>query len=106
MDVNDSYSRLLSSYYVEDGSYVRLRALQVGYTLPATASWAKNLAGARIYLSAENLFTFTGYEGLDPSLPANATTSAAGDVRDQIRGVDVGSYPSNRIFSIGIVTSF
>jgi hypothetical protein len=59
-----------------------------------------------VYLAAENLFTFTGYDGLDPALPANNTYSAAGDVRDQIRGVDVGAYPSNRIFSIGIVTSF
>jgi TonB-dependent starch-binding outer membrane protein SusC len=50
--------------------------------------------------------TFTGYDGLDPELPALAITGAAGDTRDQARGIDRGSYPSNRVFSIGIVTSF
>jgi hypothetical protein len=48
----------------------------------------------------------TSYEGLDPSLPAANVYGSAGDVRDQYRGVDRGSYPSNRIFSVGIVTSF
>ena len=84
----------------------RLRALQVGYSIPPGIRFLQNLAGARVYLSAENLLTITGYEGLDPALPANNSTGAAGDVRDQVRGVDVGSYPSNRMFSIGIVTSF
>jgi hypothetical protein len=64
-----------------------------------------------VYLQGDNLFTKTNYDGLDPALPAaNANVanglSASGDVRDQYRGVDRGSYPSNRIFSIGIVTSF
>jgi hypothetical protein len=57
-------------------------------------------------VQAENLFTITGYTGLDPSLPAQSVTGAAGDLRDQYRGVDIGAYPSNRIFSIGLVTSF
>jgi hypothetical protein len=59
-----------------------------------------------VYLQAENLFTFTGYDGLDPELPALGSIGAAGDTRDQARGIDRGSYPSNRVFSIGIVTSF
>jgi hypothetical protein len=60
----------------------------------------------RVYVQAENLFTITGYDGLDPSLPAQSVFGAAGDLRDQYRGVDIGAYPSNRIFSIGLVTSF
>jgi hypothetical protein len=64
------------------------------------------LAGGRIYLQADNLFTFTGYEGLDPALAAQNVTGAAGDIRDQFRGVDQGTYPSNRIFSIGLTTTF
>ena len=46
------------------------------------------------------------YDGLDPALPAGNSTGAAGDNRDQFMGVDVGAYPTNRIFSIGISTSF
>jgi hypothetical protein len=105
LDKNDSFSWQLSSYYVEDGSYVRLRNLQLGYKVPtALARWFQ--AGSRIYVQAENLFTITGYEGLDPSLPTANVTGAAGDVRDQYRGVDRGSYPSNKVFSFGVVTSF
>lgn len=103
LDFNDIYSGVISSYYVKDGSYTRLRSLQVGYTLP---SGVRYLPGARVYLQGENLFTRTNYTGLDPALPAQNATGAAGDVRDQYMGVDQGSYPSNRIFSIGIVTSF
>ena len=103
IDVNDTFSRALSSFYVKDGTYTRLRNLQIGYTLPSTATY---LPGARVYVQGDNLFTITSYEGLDPSLPAANVFGAAGDVRDQYRGVDRGSYPSNRIFSVGIVTSF
>jgi hypothetical protein len=59
-----------------------------------------------VYLQGDNLFTITGYDGLDPVLPATAATGAAGDIRDQFRGVDQGSYPSNRVFSIGVSTTF
>jgi hypothetical protein len=103
IDVNDTFSRALSSFYVKDGTYTRLRNLQVGYTLPSTAGY---LPGARVYVQGDNLFTITSYEGLDPSLPAANVNGSAGDVRDQYRGVDRGAYPSNRIFSVGIVTSF
>ncbi len=61
---------------------------------------------ARVYVQAENLFTITGYSGIDPALPAWDRTGAAGDIRDQYRGVDGGTYPSNRTFSVGIRTSF
>jgi TonB-linked SusC/RagA family outer membrane protein len=103
LDINDSFSGAISSYYVKDGSYTRLRNLQVGYTLP---SGARYLPGARVYVQGENLFTKTNYDGLDPAIPAGNNTGAAGDVRDQFMGVDVGVYPTNKIFSIGIVTSF
>jgi TonB-linked SusC/RagA family outer membrane protein len=103
-DENDTHSREISSFYVEDGSYVRLRNLQLGYTVPA--SLARWVSAARVYVQAENLFTITGYNGLDPALPVSNTNANGADVRDQYRGVDRGSYPSNRIFSIGLTTSF
>jgi len=104
LDGNDAFSRQFSSYWVEDGSYLRLRTLQIGYSLPpAMIRW---IPLARVYLQAENLFTITGYSGLDPSLPAASTFGAAGDIRDQFRGVDQGSYPSNRTITIGVSTTF
>jgi TonB-dependent starch-binding outer membrane protein SusC len=99
LDVNDDFSREISSFYVEDGSYVRLRSLQLGYTVPPGRFGA--LENMRVYLQAENLFTITGYSGLDPALPASAVTSAGMDVRDQARGIDRGVYPTSRTFTLG-----
>jgi TonB-linked SusC/RagA family outer membrane protein len=104
LDINDKYSSQPSSYYVENGSYVRLRSLQLGYAVPP-----KLLPGyrnVRVYLEAENLFTITGYDELDPALPAQAATSAGMDVRDQSRGIDRGVYPTNRVFSVGFSIGF
>ena len=104
VDGSDVFSRQFSSYWVENGSYVRLRTLQVGYNLPpALIRW---IPAARVYVQAENLFTITGYSGLDPALPAADVSSAVGDIRDQFRGVDQGTYPSNRTITIGISTTF
>jgi hypothetical protein len=66
----------------------------------------RKLPLSRIYVSGENLFTITSYEGLDPSLPTANINGSAGDVRDQYRGIDRGAYPNNRMFSVGIVASF
>lgn len=105
LDVNDLYSHALSSFYVEDGSYIRLRNLQVGYNVPSTmARWLP--PDSRVYVQGENLFTRTDYSGLDPALPAASVFGPAGDIRDQYTGVDRGSYPSNRVFSFGFTTSF
>jgi TonB-linked SusC/RagA family outer membrane protein len=115
LDVNDRFSgRQLNSFYLEDGSYVRLRNLQMGYRIPQ--SWLPNM---RVYVQAENLFTLTGYPGLDPALPAASVFSRNDprnpfqgvdrhlyDVRDQYRGVDRGTYPSNRTFSVGLRATF
>ncbi len=106
LDASDTYSSAISSYYVENGSYVRLRNVQLGYTLPATR-FRFLPAGSRLYVQAENLFTITGYDGLDPSLPpANLSGSSGQDIRDQFRGIDQGVYPTSRIFSFGINTTF
>jgi len=104
LDVTDAFSRAFSSYWVEDGSYVRLRSLQVGYDLPpAFVRW---IPAARLYLRAENLFTIAGYSGPDPALPAWDVQAGGLDLRDQVRGVDGGSYPASRMVSIGIMTTF
>ncbi|MGH7575078.1 MAG: SusC/RagA family TonB-linked outer membrane protein, partial [Longimicrobiales bacterium] len=104
LDAEDIYSNAPSSFYVEDASYVRLRSLQLGYTLPQ--NWIGGVNSLRVYLRGENLFTITGYDGLDPSLPALNVGSSGVDVRDQARGIDRGTYPSNRTFSIGFNVVF
>lgn len=103
LDVNDNFSRAISTFYIEDGSYVRLRNVQIGYDIPPSVRF---LSASRVYVQVENLFTITGYDGLDPALPAASAFGPAGDIRDQYRGVDRGSYPSNRTFSVGLITNF
>jgi TonB-dependent starch-binding outer membrane protein SusC len=104
LDVNDSFSQQISSFWVEDGSYVRLRNLQIGYTLPRGRF--AGMENVRVFLRGDNLFTITGYPGLDPSLPALAAGSSVGDVRDQARGIDRGSYPTTRAISVGFNLGF
>jgi TonB-linked SusC/RagA family outer membrane protein len=102
LDVNDTFSgQQLSDFYVESGTYIRLRSLQVGYTLPESF-----IPGTRIYIQGENLLTLTGYSGLDPALPTASLFGSGGDIRDQYRGIDRGVYPTNRMISFGINTSF
>ena len=99
LDATDNVSNQPSDFYLEDGSYVRLRSVQLGYTFPSG-----RLAGfenVRVYLRGENLFTSTNYPGLDPALPALSASGSAGDIRDQARGMDRGVYPTSRTLSIG-----
>jgi TonB-dependent starch-binding outer membrane protein SusC len=104
IDKNDSQSNQVSNFYVEDGSYVRLRNVQLGYSVPP--KYSRWLSATRLYVQAENLFTITGYDGLDPALPAANVFGPAGDIRDQYRGIDRGTYPNNRTFSFGLITNF
>jgi TonB-dependent starch-binding outer membrane protein SusC len=104
LDESDTFSRAASDFYIEDGSYVRMRSLQVGYTVPQGRF--AGFGDVRMYVRGENLFTITGYPGLDPSLPAGEMTARGMDVRDQIRGIDRGAYPSNRTISVGFNVNF
>jgi len=102
LDQNDQFSDQYSSFYVEDGSYLRLKNLQLGYNLPKMG-WFQNI---RIYLQGQNLFTLTNYTGLDPALPTISTSGSSGNQSDQAMGIDYGPYPANRIFTIGINATF
>ena len=86
-----------SSYYVEDGSYFRLKNLQLGYDLKNIK--IKNISGLRIYVSATNVFTLTKYSGLDPEVSQVSSTFS-------LPGIDLGVYPSPRQFLIGISARF
>lgn len=95
---NDNNNWRVSSFMVEDGSYIRLQNLQVGYTLPA--SWMTALAyvkSIRVYMSAQNLFTITSYSGLDPDLGSSNALNL---------GYDNTRYPSSRTFMFGVNMTF
>ena len=89
---NFSTNTQVCSYYVEDGSYLRLKNLQLGYSFPADLLSKVNIKYLRIYVQAVNLFTLTKYSGLDPEL--------GGD--DRAFGVDYGNYPNVKQFIFGL----
>lgn len=84
------------SYYLEDGDFLKLTNLTFGYTVPfKNTKWVKSI---RAYFSAENLFTITGYKGLDPELQNGDATSSGIEWRD--------NYPTIRSFTIGLQATF
>ena len=90
-------NNLFSDYYVEDGSFVRLRNLQFGYTLPSTLLRKIHLESLRVYVAANNLITLTRYMGFDPDLGSSSVLSA---------GVDYGMYPQARSLMGGLQIKF
>lgn len=89
----------ISDRFVEDGSYIRLKNLTVGYTLPPALLSRFNIRTARVYFSGENLITVTNYSGHDPEVGS--------DTQDPLLiGVDIGNYPSQRIITFGLNFGF
>jgi len=95
-DPNGNYTRP-SDFFVEDGTYVRLRNVSLGYTLPANLINVIGATRLRVYVASQNLLTFTGYSGHDPEIGS----SWALDV-----GIDRNIYPQARSFSLGINLDF
>lgn len=89
----------ISDRFVDDGSYLRLKNLQIGYTLPASALSKVKVSKLRVYIAAQNLFTITKYKGLDPEIGAGAD-----GVLDL--GIDRGFYPQARMFITGLSVTF
>ena len=81
---------LLDSRYIEDASFLRLKNITAGYTLPLPGSWSKTVT-VRLFASAQNLFTFTSYKGYDPEVAS---------------GADLGTYPAARHVVFGINMDF
>ncbi|GAB3896017.1 TonB-dependent receptor [Larkinella knui] len=97
-DPNSNYTRI-SDYFVENGAYLKLRNLQIGYTLPTAITSKIKMGSLRIYLQGQNLMTLTKYKGMDPEvLGRNGTTG---------RGIDaIYSYPRTTLMSMGIDATF
>ncbi|MCB0633614.1 MAG: TonB-dependent receptor [Saprospiraceae bacterium] len=101
-DLNDIFSISPSTFYVEDASYLRAKNIQLGYTFPA-GSLGKAFSKLRIYVTGQNLFTFTNYSGLDPS-PSNFGQSGLNG--DLWNGYDFGNYPTTRTIMFGVNAGF
>lgn len=85
-----------SDRFLENGNFVRLRQLQLGYTLPQAIAKKCFLEKCRIYVSGENLFTITGYSGIDPEFSSSILDT----------GVDSFVYPFTRSYVVGLQVTF
>ena len=86
-----------SDLYIKDGSYVRLKNMQLGYTLPSKVISKKYIKRLRVFVSGENLLTFTKYDGFDPEIASGGYTTI---------GIDRGIYPQARTVSVGANITF
>jgi TonB-linked SusC/RagA family outer membrane protein len=97
-DTNFSSSDAISSYFIEDASFLKLRSVQIGYTFGANALKKVGVDKLHVYVQGSNLFTATKYTGLDPELQSIDSNSV---------GVDLGNYPNNeRRFIFGVNLTF
>ena len=100
-DEPSAFEYATSSYYVQDGSFLKLKNFQIGYNLPTQKLFGENTAFSRfrLYLGVTNLFTITKYEGLDPEVSATPSDYPA-------LGVDFGVYPQARQYTFGLNLGF
>ncbi|MCK4895083.1 MAG: TonB-dependent receptor, partial [Calditrichia bacterium] len=98
-----------STRFLFDGSYLRIKNINLGYTFSNKITDKIRAKTFKVYISAQNLFTFTKYPGLDPEMQTsdNATNDPnSGNEGDLAVGIDWGTYPSARVFSIGLNIGF
>ncbi len=98
-DPNDN--DVISDRYIEDGSYIRLKNIALGYTLPKKVISKWGVTNLRVYMNIQNLLTITGYSGYDPEIGASTA-----DINGYSYGVDNGRYPSPITYSLGLTLSF
>ena len=95
---------LFSDLYLQDGDYIRLQNLTMGYDFKKLISW-KGLSKMRLYFQVQNLFTLTKYDGMDPEIGSfNGTDGNSSDA--WVSGVDMGYYPHPRTFIVGLNLAF
>lgn len=99
---SDQVSIQPSTYYLESGSYFRMKNIQLTYTLPQALMSRLRMGGASVYVQGQNLFTITKYSGMDPEI--NLRNYSAGN--DRQIGVDGGSYPVAKTVLVGLNLSF
>lgn len=100
-DRNQNFSRI-NSFIVQDGSYLRISNLTLGYTLPENLTDRVGIGKLRVYVAADNLATFTKYRGIDPEIGGDYW----GTNGQQWAGIDRGVYPKARVFMAGVNVNF
>ncbi len=90
----------MSNYYLQKGDYVRLKIVQLGYTLPKDVTSRFGMNKVRLYITGENLLTFTKYTGYDPEIAGRNNSE------QDIIGVDRAYYPQARTFMLGANIQF
>jgi TonB-linked SusC/RagA family outer membrane protein len=101
----DFTNSLISSRFIEDGSFVRLKSLSLGYELPKSIISKLNMSRLYLYISSENLLTFTIYSGFDPEVSVYGLSSNNTE-KNIAPGVDYGTYPQSRDFLVGLNVTF
>ncbi|REG89075.1 SusC/RagA family TonB-linked outer membrane protein [Winogradskyella sediminis] len=102
---NNSF-REISSRFVEDGSYVRLKNIAIGYTFPSDLIEDLGVQSLKLSVSAQNLLTFTNYSGLDPEVNYFGAAGNNNTASNTVRGFDFGNYPTVRSFSFSLSAKF
>jgi hypothetical protein len=95
----EKHNSELSTRFIEDGSYLRIKAITLSYTLPKALLSKAKIADVKIYVTGQNLFTITKYTGYDPEVNAYGGNNLA-------QGVDYGTYPQNKTIIAGLNLSF
>ncbi|SIQ35964.1 SusC/RagA family TonB-linked outer membrane protein [Maribacter ulvicola] len=92
-----------STRFLEDGDYIRIKSIQIGYTLPKDIIEGAGMSRLRLYASGQNLFTFTNYNGLDPEVSSSIAGQNQGILS---RGIDRTLYPKSKSFILGVQVEF
>lgn len=97
-----------SDLYISDGGYLRLKNIQVGYTLPENLTRKFFVSSLRLFMAAENLLTFTKYHGFDPEISSgsNSTLNGTNNGNSTSMGLDRGVYPQSRTLTVGVNLAF
>ncbi|WP_031529789.1 SusC/RagA family TonB-linked outer membrane protein [Dyadobacter crusticola] len=103
LNSGDATSQQVSSYFLEDGSYFRIKNIQLTYTIPSAVLKKIKLNSAQVYVQGQNLFTFTKYTGLDPDINLRRSGN---DNQDTHMGVDEGAYPVSKSYLVGVRFGF
>ena len=100
--INDPNNNIRTSdRYIEDGSYLRIKNITLGYTLPKSLIQKWHIENVRVYANLQNLWTITGYDGYDPEVGASTA-----DSNGYVYGLDNGRYPSPTVYSFGLNITF
>jgi hypothetical protein len=92
----------VSTRFIESGAFLRFKAATLSYNLHSDGLKSIGIHGLRFYVTAQNLFTITGYKGYNPEVNGNYTTPSSGTISSTVLGIDDGIYPQTRTYTVGV----